>query len=107
MKLSFKPNKRTRLREHGFRSRMATKGGQKVLARRRAKGRVSLTVSEAAKKYISARISTKRARRVKGTGPANSNRTIVKTTVKAPAKPATKAVAKAPVKAKVKKTAPK
>lgn len=71
MKLSFKPNKRTRLREHGFRSRMATKGGRGVLARRRSKGRYELTVSERAVKYIGSRISMKRSRRVRGQGKAN------------------------------------
>lgn len=67
MKLSFKPNKRKRVRTHGFRARMATKGGHKVLARRRAKGRIILSVSQENKKYIATRISTKRSRRVKKT----------------------------------------
>ncbi|MEA2008238.1 MAG: 50S ribosomal protein L34 [Chloroflexota bacterium] len=41
-KRTYQPKKRRRVRVHGFRARMKSKGGRKILKRRRLKGRYTL-----------------------------------------------------------------
>ena len=43
MKMTFQPKRRQRAKVHGFRARMSTSGGRKVLAASRRKGRARLS----------------------------------------------------------------
>jgi large subunit ribosomal protein L34 len=46
MKRTYQPRKKKRVKTHGFRARMATKDGRKILSARRRKGRARLATTQ-------------------------------------------------------------
>ena len=49
MKRTFQPSDLKKVRNHGFRKRMSTRGGKKILSNRRAKGRKIIAVASSKK----------------------------------------------------------
>jgi large subunit ribosomal protein L34 len=62
-KRTYQPKKRKRMRTHGFRARMATSGGSKVIKARRRKGRRRLSVQREWAKKLNWKESSYRPRR--------------------------------------------
>ena len=62
-KRTYQPKKRKRMRTHGFRARMATSGGRKVIKARRLKGRRRLAVTREWAKKLNWKESSQRPRR--------------------------------------------
>jgi len=62
-KRTYQPKKRKRMRTHGFRASMATKGGRKVIKARRQKGRQRLAVTRDWAKKLDWKESAQRPRR--------------------------------------------
>lgn len=62
-KRTYQPKKRKRMRTHGFRARMATPGGRRVIKARRRKGRRCLAVNREWAKKLNWKESSYRPRR--------------------------------------------